>query len=273
VSEASFESLVRRDRALVLSALVAVAALAWAYILRLAATMPSMTTDGAGMDMAGMAMTEIAQPGLHAWSAADFMFMVAMWAVMMVAMMLPSATPMILIYARVGRQAMRRGSPFPSTAWFGAGYLLAWSAFALVATLAQWALEKAALLTPAMSSSSDALGGAILIAAGLYQWTPLKESCLSLCQSPLTFIQRQGGFPRSTVGSLALGARHGLFCIGCCWALMALLFVGGVMNLLWIAGLAILVLLEKLLPVGPWFARVSGVVLLAFGIALIVKGV
>jgi predicted metal-binding membrane protein len=257
----------------VLSALVAVAALAWAYILRLAATMPSMTTDGAGMDMAGMAMTEIAQPGLHAWSAADFMFMVAMWAVMMVAMMLPSATPMILIYAGVGRQAMRRGSPFPSTAWFGAGYLLAWSAFALVATLAQWALEKAALLTPAMSSSSDALGGAILIAAGLYQWTPLKESCLSLCQSPLTFIQRQGGFPRSTVGSLALGARHGLFCIGCCWALMALLFVGGVMNLLWIAGLAILVLLEKLLPVGPWFARVSGVVLLAFGIALIAKGV
>jgi predicted metal-binding membrane protein len=276
VNEAALETLLRRDRALVLAALVAVAALAWTYVLWLAAAMPSMdmgSADGmrtSGMDMA--AMTETAQPVFRAWSTADFAFMFLMWAIMMVGMMLPSAAPMILIYARVGRQANATGQPFAATGWFAGGYLLAWTAFALLATCAQWALERALLLTPHMASVSNVFGGLVLIGAGLYQWTALKENCLSQCQTPLTFIQRHGGFRREPGASLRLGARHGLYCIGCCWALMGLLFVGGVMNLLWIAGLAIIVLVEKVVPAGRWLSGALGTALAGAGALLLISG-
>jgi predicted metal-binding membrane protein len=146
-----------------------------------------------------------------------------MWVVMMIGMMTPSIAPMILIYARVGRQAMVDGKPFAATTWFVGGYLLAWIAFSLAATSAQWALERAALLTPMMTSASNILGGVVLIIAGLYQWTPLKEACLFQCQTPLTFILRHGGFRGYPAGALKLGMSHGMYCIGCCWALMALL--------------------------------------------------
>jgi len=136
--------------------------------------------------------------------------------------------------------------------------LIAWAGFSLAATSAQWALERAALLTPMMEGASNVLGGIVLIAAGIYQWTPVKEACLSYCQAPLTFILRHGGFRREPTGALALGFRHGLYCIGCCWALMLLLFVGGIMNLFWIAALAILVLLEKVIPAGRIIARLAG---------------
>jgi predicted metal-binding membrane protein len=192
---------------------------------------------------------------------------------MMIGMMLPSAAPMILIYARVARQALAQGKPFAATAWFAAGYLLAWTAFALVATIGQWALESVLLLTPTMASASTALGALVLIAAGLYQWTPLKEVCLSQCQAPFMFIQRHGGFRREAGGSLKLGARHGLYCIGCCWALMGLLFVGGVMNPLWIAAIAILVLFEKIVPAGRRIPRFVGAVLVAAGAWLLIAGV
>jgi predicted metal-binding membrane protein len=156
--------------------------------------------------------------------------------------------------------------------WFAGGYLLAWSAFSLAATTVQWALERAALLTPMMESASRLLGGIVLIVAGLYQWTPLKDACLSNCQAPLAFIMRYGGFRAEPAGALALGLRHGLYCVGCCWALMALLFVGGVMNLLWIAALAILVLLEKVTPSGRIIARLAGLGLIACGIWLLTAG-
>jgi len=183
--------------------------------------------------------------------------------------MTPSAAPMILIYARLGRQAAVADKPFAATGWFVAGYLLAWTGFALVATLAQWALDRAALLDSTMTSASKVLGGGMLIAAGIYQWTPLKEVCLAKCQSPFLFIQQLGGFRRDVIGSLLLGVRHGGYCVGCCWVLMALLFVGGVMNVLWIALLSLLVLLEKLLPFGRWIARVAGVAFLAAGVWLL----
>jgi predicted metal-binding membrane protein len=184
---------------------------------------------------------------------------------LMVGMMAPSAAPMILMYARLGRQAAAEGMPFAATSWFAAGYFLAWIGFSLVATAAQWSLERAALLNVRMASANYVLGGVVLIAAGVYQWTPLKDVCLTQCQTPLLFLMRHGGFRRDALGCLLLGLRHGAYCVGCCWMLMALLFVGGVMNVLWIALLALLILLEKLLPFGRWIARASGIAFLAAG--------
>jgi predicted metal-binding membrane protein len=274
MSDAAVETVFRRDRAVVLAALVCVAALAWIYILQFAAMMHLGATPGepSGMDTGGMNMAEMVQPAVRAWSVADFVLMFSMWAVMMVGMMLPSAAPMVLIYTRVARHAQARSKPFAPTAWFVSGYLLVWAAFALFATVAQWTLERALLLTPTMASASSIFGGAVLIVAGLYQWTPLKENCLSNCQSPLVFIQRHGGFRREPSQSLKLGAEHGFYCLGCCWALMGLLFVGGVMNLLWIAGIAALVLVEKTIQPGRWLPRASGAVLVCAGAWLLVGG-
>ena len=259
-----FEAVLLRDRAIIIAALGVITVLTWADLIWLADDM-SM----GGMDMTGFRMIpsglSLMMPASEQWKPIEFAFVFAMWAVMMVGMMTPSVAPMILIYAGVGRQAAIDNKPFAATAWFVGGYLLAWIAFSLAATTAQWALERAALLTPTMASASNMLGGVVLIVAGLYQWTPLKEACLFNCQSPLTFILRHGGFRSDPAGALTLGARHGIYCIGCCWALMVLLFVGGVMNLFWIAGLAILVLLEKVIPSGRIIARAVGVIFVAGG--------
>jgi len=184
---------------------------------------------------------------------------------MMVGMMAPSAAPMILMYARIGRQGKLEGKPFVATGWFATGYFLVWIAFSLVATLVQWSIERAALLDSRMATASNVLGGIVLIAAGVYQWTPLKDVCLAQCQTPLQFLFRYGGFRSDLKGCLVLGLRHGGYCVGCCWVLMALLFVGGVMNVLWIALLALLVLLEKLTPFGRWVARAAGLACMAAG--------
>ena len=192
------------------------------------------------MDMTGFRMIPAGagwmMPAAAPWSAIEFAFMFAMWAVMMVGMMTPSAAPMILLYARVGRQAAAQGKPLAATGWFAGGYLSAWAAFSLVGDdRRSGRLQRAALLTPMMESASALFGGAVLIAAGLYQWTPFKDACLSHCRAPLLFIQHHGGFRRDAAGSLGSAFATALYCIGCCWALMALLFVGGVMNVLWIA--------------------------------------
>jgi predicted metal-binding membrane protein len=266
--DGAFEAVLRRDRAVVIAALVMLTALAWMDLAWLADDMAM-----GGMDMSGFRMIPAGQglmmPAGAPWQPIEFAYVFAMWAVMMIGMMTPSVAPMILIYARVGKQADMSGQPFAASAWFAAGYLVAWTAFSLAATFAQWALQRAALLTPMMESASNVLGGVMLIAAGVYQWTPVKEACLSYCQAPLTFIMRHGGFRREANGALALGFRHGLYCIGCCWALMLLLFVGGVMNLLWIAALAVLVLLEKLVPFGKSVSRVAGLAFIAMGVWLL----
>src|SRR4029077_12340218 len=158
-----------------------------------------------------------------------------------------------------------------ATGWFLSGYLLAWAGFALGATLAQWGLGRAALLTPMMEGANDVFGGAVLIAAGLYQWMPLKDACLRQCQAPWLFIQRHGGYRGDALGSLMLGAGHGLYCVGCCWVLMALLFVGGVMNVLWIAAITIFVLAEKVIPAGRGISRLAGAGLVAWGIWLLTQ--
>jgi predicted metal-binding membrane protein len=268
---AALEAVLRRDRTIVLAAVAIITAIAWADLAWLADDMAM-----GGMDMTGFRMIpagrSLMMPASEPWQPIEFGYVFAMWVVMMIGMMTSSVAPMILIYARVGRQATTQDKPFAASGWFAAGYLLAWTSFSLVATSLQWALERAALLTPMMESASNILGAIVLILAGLYQWTPLKEACLAYCQSPLLFIQQQGGFRGDPGGALALGFRHGIYCIGCCWALTALLFVGGVMNLLWIAVLAILILLEKLTPFGRVVARIAGVGFIASGVWMLARG-
>jgi predicted metal-binding membrane protein len=272
MAHAALDAILRRDRNIMTAALVVMIALAWGYLLWVAADM-----DMGGMDMSGFRMIPagmgLMMPATAPWKAIEFAFVFVMWAVMMIGMMTPSVAPMILIYARVGRQAAQQGKPFAASGWFAGGYLLAWSGFALAATFAQWALERAALLTPMMGNANEIFAGFVLIAAGLYQWTPLKDACLGQCQSPLTFIQRHGGFRGDAAGSLALGLRHGAYCVGCCWALMGLLFVVGVMNVLWIATITILVIAEKVIPVGRVVSRIAGAVIIAGGIWMLAQAV
>ncbi len=264
MNTSALEAGLRRDRAIILAALGVLTALAWFDLVWLADDMAM-----GGMDMTGYRMIPAGQalmmPASSPWQPVEFAYVFAMWVVMMIGMMTPSAAPIILVYARVGRQAVE-SRPFALTAWFAGGYLLAWIAFSLAATSAQWALERAALLTPMMASASKIVGGVLLILAGLYQWTPLKDVCLSQCQAPLGFILSRGGFQGVATGSLMLGIRHGVYCLGCCWALMVLLFALGVMNLFWIAALAILVLLEKVMPSGRVIARIVGIAFLAGGV-------
>jgi predicted metal-binding membrane protein len=265
----TLEAVLRRDRAVVIGALLVVTALAWANLVWLANDMWM-----GGMDMAGFRMIPAGQgwmmPMSAPWHPIEFGAVFLMWVVMMIGMMTPSVAPMILIYARIGRQTAGERGPLAASTWFALGYLLSWTAFSLAATTAQWALERAALLTPMMESASNALGATVLIIAGLYQWTPFKDACLSYCQTPLGFILRYG-FRREPTGALALGIRHGFYCIGCCWALMALLFVAGVMNLFWIAALAVLVLIEKVLPFGRLVPRLAGLAFIAAGTWLLTQ--
>ena len=219
----------------------------------------------------GFDMSAMMSPAFFAWSPGHFIFMLIMWIVMMVGMMTPSVAPTVLLYAEFARRNTRPGQAFPSAGWFVAGYLLAWSAFAALATLCQWLLEWLALITPMMAGTSRKLGAAIFIAAGVYQWLPVKQSCLAQCRSPLSFIQQQGGLPSRVRGAVRLGWRHGLYCIGCCWALMLLLFAFGVMNLYWIAGLMIFVLLEKILPFAAIFARAAGVAAVISGLIMMLR--
>ena len=265
MNDSPLEAVLRRDRDAVLVALVLLTALTWAYVLWLARhmAMPSMPR----MNMGGMKMDAMA-PQARPWAIPDLLFGFCMWAVMMAGMMLPSVAPTILLYARVGRQAAAQQQPFAATGWFAGGYLLAWTGFSFLATLLQALLTHAALLTSAMASTNNLMGGLILIAAGIYQATPLKDRCLASCRAPLSFIQQHGGFRRQALPSLGSGLRHGLYCIGCCWALMLLLFVGGVMNLAWIASLAALVLVEKLLSDGRALSRAVGIGLFIGGLTL-----
>jgi len=285
MSDTALEALLRRDRAVVTASLVVIAVLAWAYVLWFAhgmampdaaapgtGDMTGMDMSGKGMsgsDMGGMEMGAAVAPAIRAWAPADFAVIFAMWAVMMVGMMTPAVAPMLLLYAGVGRKAQADGRPIASTAWFFTGYLLVWLAFSAVATGAQWLLARLALLSPMMATDSAILGGLILISVGLYQWTPMKGVCLSQCQAPIAFLTSHGGFRTAPLGALRLGIQHGAYCLGCCWALMALLFVGGVMNVLWIAGIAILVLLEKIVPAGQLIPRISGVLIAAVGFWLL----
>jgi len=249
--------LMLRQRVAIAAALAGLAALAWAYLFVMATSMSAMN------DMA-MAMEMPTKPK----GTVDLILLLAMWWVMMVGMMLPSAAPMILTFAAINRRRRARAQPYVPTALFTGGYLLAWGGFSVAATLAQWGLERAALFSPmAMTTTSPLLGGLLFVAAGIYQFTPLKHACLRLCRSPFDFVANH--WQDGAGGALRMGFSHGLYCLGCCWPLMALLFVGGVMNLVWVAVLAAVVLVEKLFPAGVWIARTSGFLLAANGLWLL----
>jgi len=261
----------RRDRAVIVLAVALLTALTWSYLFWLSADMAM-----GGMDMTGLRMipsgTGLMTPMDVPWRAMEFAFVFAMWTVMMVGMMTPSAVPMFLMYARVGRQTEARGRPLSATVWFAVGYFLVWIAFALFATLVQWALERTALLDFTMATTDNVLGGLVFVAAGLYQWTRLNDLCLAECQRPFEFVMRHGGHRRDAPGCVVLGFRHGAYCVGCCWALMALLLVGGVMNVLWIVLLALLAFLERVTSMGRLIARLAGIVLVAGGVWLFSMG-
>ena len=258
------ESVLRRDRLILVVALVAIVAIAWIWVLLGAGTGMStlgMTSRSGMPDVTAMMM----EPA--AWTLGYAGLMFAMWWVMMAAMMLPSAAPMLLLFARVNRKERAGDRPYVPTGIFAAGYLVAWGGFSAVATALQWALEQLSLLSPMMVTTSYWLGGAILVAAGVWQLTPVKGVCLQHCRSPLSFLVqswRPGG-----LGALRMGLEHGTFCLGCCWFLMGLLFFGGIMNLFWIAGLAVFVLLEKTIPLGHWFGRIGGVAAAGCGVLML----
>lgn len=239
-----------------MTGLVGVSALAWIYLVVTASGMDGM--DG----MNGMA--EMA--GIRDWTPTVYVLTLLMWVVMMAAMMLPTAIPMTLIAAAVARKARSQGSLLPSTSVFVAGYLVVWAVFSVAATTVQLVLERVALLSSTMVSTSPTFGGVLLIAAGAYQFTPLKEACLRHCRSPAEFLANHW---RSTpTGMFTLGLRAGAYCLGCCWMVMALLFVGGVMNLLWVAAITFFVLVEKVLPLGELSARLAGAALILIGVSI-----
>src|SRR5215472_14241265 len=243
-------SLATRQRLGVLAGLGGVTLLAWVQLVRIGWNMDAAMQAGVGC-------------ALHPWGRTDAALTFAMWAVMMVGMMLPSATPMSLLFASVARRARAQGSAVAPTFVFVAGYVAVWTLFSVAATAVQWGLERAALLSPMLESTSPAFGGALLAGAGLYQFTPWKDSCLDHCRSPALFFAAH--WREGALGAFCMGAEHGVYCLGCCWLLMGLLFFGGVMNLLWVAGIALFVMLEKLAPHGAAAGRLAGMLLLVAG--------
>lgn len=237
------EAALRGHRSIAIAGLALVSLAAWAFVL---------LGSGTGMSIGSMSTWQFPPPADRpaisgAWTPAWWGLMLAMWWVMMVAMMLPTAAPMILLVGQVSRRARSAGKAGLSVGWLTAGYCFSWLGFSLVAVGLQFALEQAGLVHGMLMWSLDPwLSAVLLAAAGLYQFTPLKHACLSRCRTPVTFLveRRRSGI----TGALELGLTHGFYCVGCCWALMALLFVGGIMNLVWIAGLTMFVLLEKLAP-------------------------
>lgn len=257
------ESVLKRDRVVVATALAMISALAWGYLVQEARAMyHTGVCQCAGMKMSG--------PDLRPWSSSTVLPLFLMWVEMMTAMMTPSAAPMILTFATVNRKRRDQQGPFIPTGIFLSGYLAVWTLFSALAALGQWVLHSTALLSPMMVSTSPLLGGALLVTAGVFQWTALKSACLTHCRSPLTFLLtdwREGGR-----GAFVMGLKHGAYCTGCCWFLMALLFVAGVMNVWWVAALSILVLLEKVAPQGLRLGKVVGVILAAWGGWMLIKG-
>ena len=246
--------LVRRDQYLILSSLAALVTLAWVYLLVINLNLPDMPTMA---------------PGIHPWTSTDFVMMFLMWAIMMFAMMVPSAMRTVLIYARIAARAEVQDSLVTSTFVFVFGYIVIWTLFSVMVTALQWAMETAALLSPMMVTTSSSLGAALLLAAGIYQLTPLKDVCLRHCQSPLMFMVTH--YQKGMFGAFQLGLKHGAYCLGCCWLLMGLLFVGGVMNLIWILAISVFVLAEKLLPAKIRSTRITSIIMILAGSVYLVE--
>lgn len=242
-----------RGFVVVAGGLTGITLMGWVYMAYMAWAM-------ANMDKVSMWMPPT---GAVAWSGWDFTMLFAMWAIMMVAMMTPSTLPMVSMFATLSRNRRLRDQPYTSTFVFVAGYLVAWAGFSVLATIAQWPLHTAGLLNPMMDSRSYLMSGAVLMAAGIYQWTPFKNACLHSCRSPLGFLLTE--WRDGTSGALIMGIRHGVYCVGCCWALMLVLFAVGVMNMLWVILIAAFVIIEKVVPAPVVLRLISGFALLGWG--------
>jgi predicted metal-binding membrane protein len=255
-SPPSAAALPRRDRVVIASCIGLVCVLAWAYLVYLHHQMSSVAAAATSMMEMGMRMDA-------PWRVSDAFFTFAMWTVMMVGMMTASAGPVLLLFAATQARRAEHGVP-AAVLMFGLGYITLWVGFSVCATLVQWALHRAALLSPAVAAASPRLAGALLIAAGVYQLTPLKRACLTHCQTPLGFLMSH--WQDGAGGAFRMGLRHGVYCLGCCWALMGVLFAVGVMNLAWVAVLTTFILVEKLGESGARVARVGGAVLIGLGV-------
>ncbi len=260
------EVVLRRERIVVALGLILITGLAWWWVL-----------SGAGTGMSMRAMTTWSFPPpmrplvIQDWTVHYAILMFFMWWIMMIAMMTPSAAPMILLYARAHRYERKLGKikmKVTPTFSFAVGYLSAWACFSAMATGLQWSLEQAGVIhAMLMWSINPYFSATILIAAGAYQLSPLKNVCLEHCRSPAQFLAEN--YQQGMSGAFLMGWKHGLFCLGCCWFLMGLLFAGGIMNIIWVAGLAIFVLSEKVAPQGHLIARIAGVVMIAAGVWLL----
>ncbi len=250
-------SLGSREYLIVIGGLAGIALISWGYMLYMAWAM-------AHMDQVNMWMPPMASKPWMAW---DFFMLFVMWSVMMVAMMTPSTLPMVTMFATLNTNRRNRVQSYTPTFIFVLGYLLAWSGFSVLASIAQWLLHSAGLLTSMMNSRSDLVSGIILIVAGVYQWTPAKDACLRLCRTPLDFLMTE--WRDGSKGALVMGVKHGIFCVGCCWALMLILFAVGVMNMLWVALIAAVVLIEKIMPYPGLMRAITGLALVSWGIYLL----
>jgi predicted metal-binding membrane protein len=244
-----------RDKVIIYGGVFLVSLVGWVYMFYMGWAMENM-------DLVDMWMPPMG--GTRAWDVYDFWMLFVMWAVMMVAMMTPSVVPMVMMFATINKGKQKKGLPYAPTFIFLSGYLVAWALFSIVASAIQYPLHVSGLLNPMMNSRSYLLSGGILVLAGLYQWTPLKDACLTECRSPLSFLMTS--WKEGHWGALRLGVHHGLYCIGCCWALMAVLFAVGVMNMLWVLLITIFVVLEKIGPVSSRYLRaVTGLIMVIWG--------
>ena len=255
-------SALKRERMITLASLAAITLLAWAYVIHAAGRATSMDSSG---------MQEMSMPIVQTWQPGDLLSTFLMWTVMMAGMMMPSAAPMILTFLGISQRRQSDQAALPPTLTFILGYLAAWALFSTVATLMQWALHAANVMSRAMAGANPVFEGTLVILAGIYQFTPLKKACLSSCRTPLGFLMAE--WRDGSGGAFRMGMHHGIYCVGCCWLLMALFFAVGVMNLLWSAIIAGVVLLEKVIPGGPWISRLIGVLAMAWGALLIVHAV
>jgi predicted metal-binding membrane protein len=221
------------------------------------------------MDIMNMDALFFSMPMTPSWTTIDFLLLFLMWFVMMIAMMTPSVAPLILIFAMVNRKRKQQQNPFVPSGYFLAGYFLVWAAFSLLATILQWFLQQISLLNPDMETTDKILGGSIIIIAGVFQFTPLKKRCLHYCRTPVDFVHRN--WKEGKTGAIKMGIENGIFCLGCCWVLMTLLFVAGIMNLLWIALITLFILVEKMIPYSKPVSFIAGALLVVYGISLLLR--
>ena len=280
------------ERLTVYGAIVAASAMAWVgvwvFAMDHAAVDGGVTNLGPGMEMVDQVLVwagysafppgsiwseicraVIASSGTDAgrWTIEQSALVLAMWMVMAIGMMLPTAAPVIAAYSDINQAAATKGMPSAPTAVFASGYLLVWVGLGVGVTMLQWLISDTFAQSASLLDVAPVVGGVVLIMAGLYQWSALKEACLSQCRSPMKYFLLH--WREGKIGAVRMGMQHGLYCAGCCWALMAIMFVGGTMNLVWMAILSVIMLFEKILPTGQFFGRVIGVVLVVWGLSLI----